>query len=350
MADRRKARRAQTVSLQTKLDFLGKAGSYPEGAGHVEAVETHMSWVFLTDRHAYKLKKPVHYDFLDFSTLEARRFDCEEEVRLNRRLAASVYLGLVTVTLEPAGRLALDGEGDDIEWLVKMRRLSNERRLDTLIKSGALRPSDLEAVGEILSEFYCDAVPVSIDSDAYRRKYEKQIAECKEDLLYLGSDDIRESTKRVSETLTEFVSRNASLLDARARENRIVEAHGDLRPEHVFLESPPVIIDCLEFSRFFRDLDPAEELSYLAMECELLDGRSVGDELFRSYRVKSGDKPSPFLVDFYKAYRAFVRAKLAICHFKDPDVRDHQKWHDQTALYLRRAMAYLHVLDGADGK
>ena len=348
MAQRHTALRPDAVSLAEKLDFLGQTDSYPEGTDHVDAVETHMSWVFLTDHHAYKLKKPVKYDFLDFSTLQARLFDCEEEVRLNRRLAPSVYLGVVPLTLRPDGALELDGKGEAVEWLVKMRRLSEEDRLDETVRKRHLRPEEMEAVARLLADFYAHLPPVGMTAKNYRHKYEKQIKECTDDLLTLGDERTRAAAQRVSETLSEFVERNIALLDARAKHDRIVEAHGDLRPEHVFLEDPPVIIDCLEFSRFFRDLDPAEELSYLAMECELLDGEQVGETLFRVYTAVSGDAPPQVLLDFYKAYRAFVRAKLAICHLKDEEIRDHEKWHEQAALYLRRALTYLHVLDGAE--
>jgi aminoglycoside phosphotransferase family enzyme len=348
MARSRSIPRSDAVFLSEKLAFLAQAGSYPEGTSRVDAMETHMSWVFLTDHHAYKIKKPVRYDFLDFSTLQARRLDCEKEMRLNRRLAASVYLDVVPVTLEPDGALKLNGAGETVEWLVKMRRLSDDDRLDTVMGKRHLRPEEREAVAILLANFYVHATPVSTDPATYRRKYEKQIKECTADLLALGDDHTKAAARRVSETLWEFVRRDGALLDARAKAERIIEGHGDLRPEHVFLETPPVIIDCLEFSRFFSDLDPAEELSYLAMECELLDGQGIGDALFRVYTAASGDTPPPILLDFYKAYRAFVRAKLAICHLKDEDIRDHGRWQEQAALYLRRALTYLHILDGAE--
>ncbi len=348
MARDRATEESCAVSLREKHAFLARPGNYPEGTSRVDIVETHMSWVFLTDRHVYKLKKPVRYDFLDFSSLEARRFDCEEELRLNRRLAGSVYLDVVPLTLEADGSLELGGGGEVVEWLVKMRRLSDGDRLDEAIRANRLSPAQLDAVARLLASFYIAALPVVMDPRQYRHKYEKQIAECTGDLLSLGKGDILPAARRISDTLSEFVSRKGALLDARVEARRIVEAHGDLRPEHVFLETPPLIIDCLEFSRFFRDLDPAEELSYLAMECELLDGRQVGEQLLHVYEEMSGDTPPAVLLDFYKAYRAFVRAKLAICHLKDKEIRDHGKWHEQASLYLRRALNYLHLIGNTD--
>lgn len=111
------------VTLDAKVAFLGTPEAYPDRPAHVEAIETHMSWVFLTDRYAYKLKKPVHRSFLDFSTIDARHRNCMEEVRLNRRLAPRIYLGVVPLTIDPAGRMHLNGDGPPIDWLVHMVRL-----------------------------------------------------------------------------------------------------------------------------------------------------------------------------------------------------------------------------------
>ena len=141
----------ETVSIQ---EFLSKAASYGPHVAEVETRETHMSWVFLAGDRIYKLKKPVRYPFLDFTTLGARETDCRAEIRLNRRLAPDVYLGIVRLALESTGTLALDGEGETVDWLVVMRRLPEGRMLDNLIAQGAVNHGEIERVAGILAEFY----------------------------------------------------------------------------------------------------------------------------------------------------------------------------------------------------
>ncbi|MDA8381944.1 MAG: hypothetical protein M0037_02510, partial [Betaproteobacteria bacterium] len=166
-----------TPTLEAKVAFLKRPEAYPERPAEVQAVETHISWVFLTDDHAYKLKKPVRHAYLDFSTLEARRLDCEAEVRLNRRLAPAVYLGTVALTYSQEDGLGLDGSGKIVDWLVKMRRLPAERMLDSLIRSGAVRRAEILQLGSRLAGFYASAVRHTIAPAAYRQTLAQRIAD-----------------------------------------------------------------------------------------------------------------------------------------------------------------------------
>lgn len=323
------------ASLAAKVAHLSRADSYAEGTSAVTALETHMSWVFLTDRHAYKLKKPVRYDFLDFSTLAARRQDCDLEVMLNRRLAGDVYLGVAALTMSQEGRLQLEGAGEVVDWLVKMRRLPDAYRLDLLIADHALKAEDLRRVLTKLSVFYRDAPAVAVDAASHSRHYQDDIRAAMDDLL-VPAVGRAWHVKRLATFLMNFLHEHALMF----KERRIIEAHGDLRPEHIFLLPDPVIIDCLEFNRAFRLLDPAEELSFLAMECDLLGAPEVGAAAFDSYGAITGDRPPPSLIVFYKSFRAFLRAKIAICHLKDEHVRLPEKWPRQAKAYLRLAESY----------
>ena len=323
------------ISLAAKVAHLSRADSYAEGTSAVTALETHMSWVFLTERHAYKLKKPVRYDFLDFSTLAARRQDCDLEVMLNRRLAGDVYLGVVALTMNQKGCLQLDGAGGAIEWLVKMRRLPDACRLDLAIANHSLPAEDLRRALIKLSTFYRDAPAVAVDAANYRRHYQDDIRAAMDDLLVPAIGNAQE-VKRLASLLMDFLHQHAVLF----KERRIIEAHGDLRPEHIFLLPEPVIIDCLEFNRAFRLLDPAEELSFFAMECELIGAPDIGATAFDVYQHITGDRPLPALIAFYKAFRALLRAKIAICHLKDAHVRLPVKWPRQAISYLRLAARY----------
>jgi len=157
--------------LEAKVRALRDPATYPEAPRAIEARETHMSWVFLTEHHVYKLKKPVRYDFLDFSTLEKRRADCEAEVRLNRRFAPDVYLGIVALTADARGALRLNGEGEAIEWLVKMRRLPAGHMLDQRIRAGRLDNAEIRRVALRLADVYRLCVAETSDAGAYRARF-----------------------------------------------------------------------------------------------------------------------------------------------------------------------------------
>jgi aminoglycoside phosphotransferase family enzyme len=236
--------------LANKVAALKEPRAYPEPPGEITAVQTHMSWVFLTARNAYKLKKPVRQDYLDFSSLSAREHYCREELRLNQRLAPGVYLDVVPLRRDARGELRMAGPGETVEWLVKMRRLPAERMLDRMIRSGTVQDARITELGEVLESFYRDAPRAALSSAEY-------VANCRAavalNLRLLGDprfDLDAGAPQRVHAALLALIERDAASFGARAA--RIVEAHGDLRPEHICLNSPPVIYDRLEFIRGVR--------------------------------------------------------------------------------------------------
>jgi aminoglycoside phosphotransferase family enzyme len=328
------------VALDDKIAFLKRPDSYPDSPSRVETVETHMSWVFLTDRLAYKLKKPVRYEFLDFSTLGARHWDCREEVRLNRRLAPDVYIGVVALTAEPDGTLQLGGDGESVDWLVEMRRLPAERMLDRAIGEGRATKGDVLRVARQLADFYKTSRPVPIAPSDYRQRLQADVGA---NLRALVVPDYRLSAataRRAAAAQLELLGCEPELFAERVREGRIIEAHGDLRAEHVCLSTAPVIIDCLEFNRGFRTLDPADELAFLALDCERLGAPWIKDLLFDVYRRTTGDRPDERLVHFYTSHRACLRAKIAIWHLRESEVRQPGKWRELARTYLRLAERY----------
>ena len=328
------------IRLAEKVAFLKRPDTYPDASPRVAAVETHMSWVFLTESFAHKLKKPVRYEYLDFSTLEARRHNCEEEVRLNRRLAPRVYIAAVPLVVDAEGSLRLDGEGETVDWLVRMRRLPSERMLDAAIVRNTVRPRELKAIALLLASFFRTAIRVVIPPSQYRRRFRESIAGNKRELEAPEFGLPADALKRVCETLGRVLTDEAPLFDRRVRRGCLVEGHGDLRPEHVYLGPEPAVIDCLEFNREFRVQDWADELAYLAMECERLGSPGVGKTILETCCRELDDRPPETLIDFYKAYRALLRAKLAILHLRDEDVSDPEKWRLRTAEYLQLAETY----------
>lgn len=327
------------IPIAAKIDFLRRPDAYPDRPERIDVVETHLSWVFLGTR-VYKFKKPVRYAFLDFTTLEARRHNCEREVSLNRRLAPEVYLGVVPLTRESAGQLKLDGNGEAVEWLVEMKRLPADRMLDAAIRAGAVTEQDIQSLVRRLVFFYRHAERVDTDAHAYRASFAAGVESNWAELLAPHYGLPTAPIERVVSAQLRFLERHGALLDERVRGDRIVDAHGDLRPEHIFLNDEPKIIDCLEFKREFRLLDPVDELSFLAMECERLGAGGIGDRILGGYLAASRDAPPDRLVWFYKAYRACLRAKIAIWHIADHEIRDTEKWRKRASDYLALAERY----------
>jgi uncharacterized protein len=326
--------------LAAKVAFLREPSAYPERPRAVEAKETHMSWVFLTDSDAYKLKKPRRTAFLDFSTLAARRLNCRREVRLNRRLAPEVYLGTVALCADAAGRLQLGGGGRVVDWLVKSRRLPAERTLEHAIEAGTLRQADVQRLIDRLIPFFRDARPVRLGPAAYCRRFVGEIEANRRELSRPAFGLELDVVDELAAGQRRFLAAHGALLEARARAGRIVDGHGDLRPEHIYLNAVPVVMDCIEFNRDLRMLDPVDELAYLAVECDRLGAPFVEDWIFDAYRRSSGDDPPRALVEFYKCFRAVLRAKIAIWHLDEPLTDSAAKWRARTRQYLRLAQGY----------
>jgi aminoglycoside phosphotransferase family enzyme len=326
-----------SAGIEGKVAFLSRPQAYAQDIQTVEIRQTHRSWVFLTDKYAWKLKKPVRTEYLDFSTPEARRRNCLREVRLNRRLAEGVYLGVVPLTIDTQGNLQLHGYGKAIDWLVHMRRLPGERMLDKLIASHDVSEQDVSKLASKLFTFYKKATPVLMTGSQYCNRLTDDLESAQRELTQTTYGLTTDLAQSVIRSQLEFLGTNSNLVEARAREGRVIDAHGDLRPEHVCLEAEPVIIDCLEFSQNLRILDAASELAFLALECERLGGPEIGKQLLNAYSQLADDWPPNALLGFYRAYHAVVRAKIAIWHLKDEPVLDPAHWVGKAERYLTTA-------------
>lgn len=325
------------------LRFLGAPEAHAQYAGvvqSVETIETHMSWLFVAGEHVLKLKKPVRYPFLDFSTLAAREAACRAEIRLNDRLAPGVYLGLMALQwLDGCYRLvpelAADLRADTLDWLVWMRRLPAERMLDRKIVQADVSEADINALVVVLAAFYRGAMPVHIEAGEYVARFSREQATNRTLLLQPGlqSDGVAATLDRFDAALL----RQANTLGARATQGRIVDGHGDLRPEHVCLLSPPVVIDCLEFNATLRQVDPYDELAFLSLECELAGSGRIGTWLIDGFSAALGERPDQRLLALYTAYRALLRARLALAHLLEPQPHTPERWQPLARRYVTRA-------------
>ncbi|PQO23298.1 hypothetical protein C2I36_08565 [Rhodobacteraceae bacterium WD3A24] len=319
--------------LDEKVRFLSRPDTYGPGVESVEVLETHMSWVFLTACHVYKLKKPVTNPHLDFSTVEKRRRNCELEVRLNRRLAKGVYLGIVALRRN-AGGLALEGAGEIVDWLVKMNRLPDSDMLDHRIAAGRLARADVEKLGDLLAGFFARTPP---ETDASYLEHLAREQPINRSVLEQPELGFRESAAPLLDALDTAIERLHPALEARIAAGGMVEGHGDLRPEHVYLNDTPKIIDCLEFNRRMRIIDPFDEVNYLGLECEMEGAAWIRPVLLEILGRRIEARPEPAVMALYGTFRALMRARLSAAHLLETPIRKPHKWAPQTFRYLRLA-------------
>lgn len=329
---------ADEPTLDQKVEFLARHDAYPHAVGEVFCRETHMSWVFLAGNTVYKLKKPVRFPYLDFSTLALREAACRAELSLNRRLAPDVYLGVEPLITTPLG-LSLGGRGAIVDWLVVMRRLDEGQTLEHGIQERRVEAWQLDRLAATLVQFYRRAIPVFISPAVHLSDWHHNLSYNRRVLLDprlgLPSGLIR----RVDSIQRSFLSRQSKVLAERVRERRIIDGHGDLRPEHIWLGDPIKIIDCLEFNPRLRAVDPVDEIAFLSLECERLGAARAGDYVRRRVFRGLRDRLSEELYLFYRCYRAMLRARLAIAHLLEPNPRTPDKWPRLARAYLRIAAA-----------
>jgi aminoglycoside phosphotransferase family enzyme len=333
------------------LRFLQSPAAHVPLAGgpwDVQTLETHMSWVFLAGPHVLKLKKPVRFPFLDFSTLAAREAACREEVRLNARLAPDVYRGVVALqwhegqfTLVPQAA-ALTGRRT-LDWLVWMRRLPQGRMLDQAIADGSVGPAEIDALIDVLVGFYRRATPIPVQPEEYLSRFQREQAVSREVLLRPQFD--LQGAAAALDRLDLALARHRDLMQRRAAQARIVDGHGDLRPVHVCLLQPPVVIDCVEFNATLRQVDPFDELAFLALDCDMAGAGWIGPRLVQGGVSALGDAPPAPLLQLYTAYRALLRARLAMAHLLDVQPRTPLRWTPLAQRYVIRALSALDAFD-----
>lgn len=308
--------------------------------GVEQVIETHMAFVFLTARFAYKLKKPVAFGYFDHRSLTARERACTEEVRLNRDLAGDVYIGTVPLCLA-GGRHALGGRGQVVDWLIQMRRLPADRMLDALVLSGRRgvpAPAEIEAVVARLARFYRRqqrTLPPRGLYFAHLCREQSANAQSLHDLAqFVPGIPLAAVTSglrtRIEEMSPEIARRETAGL--------VLEGHGDLRTEHVCLTDPPVIFDRVETARDLRVIDVHDEVGYLAAECALLGRPDLGVRLLGDLENAGFDPPSPALRTTFAMFRLVTRARLALDHLRDPAPHTPDKWPARARAYLTEAL------------
>jgi uncharacterized protein len=318
--------------------WLSRPSSYPHQPATVDALETHMSRVFIAGDLVYKMKKPIRLEFVDFTSIEVRRQNCERELALNQRLAPGIYREVVSLMRAPDGGFRFDGDGEPIEWLVVMNRLDQERLLNNAVVRGDVSPDQVDELCDLLGRFYRHTPRIRISESEllgwWREAADANAGSLMDPLFVLRADLVRQ----VVSAEQMFLEQHGDALAQRAREGRILDGHGDLRPEHVHLGQPIRIIDRLEFNARLRWIDPFDEAVFLGMECKRLGAVWIGPHLVDGLARRLGERPPEFLLSFYAGHRATLRARLSIEHMRDPRPRTPERWPRQAREYLALAI------------
>jgi aminoglycoside phosphotransferase family enzyme/predicted kinase len=326
------------------LNALLDPGAYDEPTASVQLVQTHVSFIFLADSFVYKIKKPVDFGFLNFTTLDRRRFYCEEEVRLNRRLCPDMYLGVVEIRESDAG-VYLDGRGEIIDYAVKMKRLPAERMLDRLLDEGVASEKDIGRIARTIGEFHLRAERSrEIDSYGSVEVIRRNWAENFQQIGNFVSRTLGEADLRIiREWVEHFIEAQGELFAERVAGGFVRDCDGDIHSENICLADRVYIFDCIEFNARFRFSDTAADLAFLLMDLEYRGRRDLAEALLRDYLAVTHDDGMLAVLDFYRVYRAFVRGKVESFRLDDPQMGDREKQAARSSArrHFRLARGYI---------
>lgn len=332
----------------TDINDLARAMRSPETfsheTGHIEVVQTQMSVVFLTGQFAYKVKKPVKFGYLDYSTIEKRLEFCKKELELNKRLCPDTYLKVVTVR-QLSGKIRLGESGQVIDYAVKMRQLPRERMMDELLKSDEVTAAMVREVAVRLADFHRSA-----DTGTYVNSFGETcsiMVNIDENFdqtgQYVGRSITDEQFRKIRDYSNAFLRSHAALMHERIDQGRIRDCHGDLRAAHVcFTKTAICIYDCIEFNDRFRYSDVASEIAFLAMDLDRYSRQDLSSELVDAYVKSSGDQTLRAMLPFYKCYRAYVRGKVESFKLDDAYLTEADKARalENAQQYFALACAY----------
>jgi len=321
--------------------------AYPKKPGKITLAQTHISNVFIGDDFVYKIKKPVNFGFLDFSTLKKRNYYCKKEVELNSRFSKDVYLGVYPVTFDGAKHM-INGDGEVVDYAVKMRRLSDEDLLKTRFKKNIVTSEDIKKIGDAIAKFH---------KTSERSKEIDEFGKL-ETIKFNTDENFQQTAEFIGDSITDeqyndlknwtenFYRKNAELFAQRIENGKIRDCHGDLHMEHICLTDPIIIFDCIEFNERFRYSDVLSEIAFLLMDLEFNEGYRWSKQLCKIYLKHAGEKNDEKinnLINFYKIYRAYVRGKVTSFVLKDTSITDEKRNHAREVAQKYFVLAHSYI-------
>lgn len=325
----------QNKKLPDFVTFLSQPAAYAPRPAAVKLIQTHISYVFITDDFVYKFKKPVDFGFLDFTSLEKRHHFCQQELLLNRRLCPSIYLHLVVLTKTDAGyNLSSPSPTDTehiVEYGIKMKRMPEEKMMANIIKTGRLLPGMIDAICDVLVPFYAKAEggpkiqefgrPAAVGVNIFENFSQTE--------AFIGSQSLSKAQfDRIKTFATAFLQQD-DLFATRISAGRIRDCHGDLYSANICLADQVYIFDCIEFNERFRYCDVASDIAFLAMDLDYHGLSTLSERFVARFIKKSEDPGLEKMLNFYKCYRAYVRGKINLFTANAPEIDRETKHYCQ---------------------
>ena len=328
------------------VEALMKPEAYDEEVGQIELIQTHISFVFLTRNFVYKVKKAVDLGFLDFTTLEKRRFFCEKELELNRRLCGDMYLEVVPIN--KSNIIKIKGEGETVEYAVKMKKMPQEKMMNKLLEENKVNSKLIDRIAKIIAEFHSKAETNKKISEfgslaIIKTNWNENFEQTRE---FVGKTISIKNFELIRERIGDFMRRNVSFFEKRVAEGRVRDCHGDIHSGNIFVTDQIYIFDAIEFNERFRYSDVASDIAFLAMDLDFKERADLSSFFVKRYIKYSGDQELMELLPFYKCYRAYVRGKVISFKLKDLNVDSEEKRAamKEAKAYFKLASTYVILL------
>ncbi|MFC1863380.1 gluconokinase [Thermodesulfobacteriota bacterium] len=327
------------------IDDLQKPNSLPDPTETVFFIQTHISMVFVADNFVYKVKKPVDFGFLDFSTIEKRKHFCNQEIVLNSRFSNSIYLSVLPVRFNGKVHFLGEGRGEVVDYAVKMKRIPDFALMKSFFERDELNEGHLGAIARAIAGFHEKALQSKEidnfgDPDVFKFTTDENFEQTEK---YIGITISGNSYNILKQWTDRFFQKNRDLFYKRISLKRIKDCHGDLHMEHICLSDPVSMIDCIEFNDRLRYTDTLADIGFLLMDLEYRGGKGFADVLWEKYsRIAKEDRMEPMLT-FYKIYRAYVRGKINSFQVDDLQITmDKKEIANNTAKkYFKLALGYI---------
>ncbi len=330
---------------QLQINQMLNPSIYPDATRKVQHLQTHISHIFITDDYVYKVKKPVNFGFLDFTTLDKRYFYCNEELRLNRRLSPDIYLDVVPLYQNNEGMFSFSESGNLAEYAVKMKRMPEERMMSRLLDQGKVTESEIDIIASKVAMFHKEAAQGScIDQfgtvEAIRLNWLENLQQTEK---FRGRTISEKEHLLIKEKSLYWLKKNAGLFEQRIKGGFIRECDGDLHSENICIDDNIHIFDCIEFNEKFRYGDTAADIAFLAMDLENHGRRELAERFIEQYQKQSSDSTLQQVLPLYLANRAFIRGKVVSLQLDDPLINDKDKAvaRAKAARFFRLAKGYL---------